>query len=342
MTYHDLLMTKTKNNMDAPSGQENSSSAYSYLLGASLAVGIGVMLIKRRFGGGICRSLAMMHGKTVIITGANTGIGKETALDLARREARVILACRDLNKAENTAAEIRRQIGSNSQGVVIVKRLDLASLKSVNEFCDDILQCEDRLDVLVNNAGIFQCPLWKTEDGFEMQYGVNHLGHFLLTNRLLELIKKSAPSRIVNVSSSLYKRGKIDFENLNFEKHPYNKVAAYANSKLAGVICGRELHRQLEGSGVSVYTLHPGVIRTELGRHFPWWQLKLAFPIMWLFMKSPVQGAQTTIHCVVAGELEGVSGCYYGDCKEEPFPVTHDDAVAKKLWEVSEKMTGLA
>ncbi|XP_072040018.1 retinol dehydrogenase 14-like [Amphiura filiformis] len=322
-------------------GQQESFLS-PYLLGAGLAVGIGVFFLKRHCGGGICRSLATMRGKTVIITGSNTGLGKETALDLARREARVILACRDLDKAEKAAADIRLRLGSG-QGDLVVKKLDLASLKSVNEFCDDILKTENKVDVLVNNAGIFQCPFWKTEDGFEMQFGVNYLGHFLLTNRLLDLLKKSSPSRVVMVSSKLYKRGKIDFENLNSEKQ-YNKEAAYSNSKLAMVLFAQELARQLEGSGVGIYTLHPGVVRTELGRHFPPIMLRLAFPLMWLIFKSPVQGAQTNIYCSVAEELEGVSGRYYGDCAEKPFPEVKnaDEAVAKKLWEVSEKMTGLA
>ena len=314
-----------------------------YLLGAGLAVGIGVFLLKRHFAGGVCRSLATLQGKTVIITGANTGIGKETALDLARRKARVILACRDHDKAQEAAADIRRRIDVAQSGDVLVKNLDLASLKSINEFCDDVLKTENRIDVLVNNAGIFQCPFWKTEDGFEMQFGVNYLGHFLLTNRLLDLLKESSPSRIVMVSSALYKRGKIDFENLNSEKH-YNKQAAYNNSKLAMVLFAQELARQLEGSGVCVHTLHPGVVMTELGRHFPLTMRLLAFPLMWLVMKSRVQGAQTNIYCSVAEELEGVSGHYYGDCAEKPFYDVQnaDEAVAKKLWEVSEKMTGLA
>ena len=331
--------------MDIPASNRETdqrSILSPYLFGAGLAVGIGILLIKRHFGGGVCRSLAQMKGKTVIITGANTGIGKETALDLARREARVILACRDLEKAEKAAADIRRKTEGLVKADLIVKRLDLASLKSVNDFCDDILKTEDRIDVLVNNAGIFQCPFWKTEDGFEMQFGVNYLGHFLLTNRLLNLLKKSSPSRIVMVSSALHKRGKIDFDNLNSEKQ-YDKGAAYASSKLAMVLFAKELHRQLEGTEVSVYTLHPGVVRTELGRHFPAVTLTLAYPLMWLVCKSPVQGAQTTIHCSVAGELEGLSGHYYGDCQEKPFPEVKnaDDAVAKKLWEVSERMAGL-
>ena len=149
-------------------------------------------------GGSFNDKKTTLNGKTVIITGANTGIGKETAIDLAKRGARVILACRDLIRANEAAGEIRRVTGN---GNVFVEILDLASFDSIRKFASKILAQEERIDILINNAGIMYCPKWKTKEGFEMQFGVNHLGHFLLTNLLLEKIKKSAPSRIVNVSS---------------------------------------------------------------------------------------------------------------------------------------------
>uniref|UniRef100_A0A3Q1GW59 Uncharacterized protein n=1 Tax=Anabas testudineus TaxID=64144 RepID=A0A3Q1GW59_ANATE len=153
--------------------------------------------------GGVCRSKVRLDGKTVLVTGANTGIGKETALDMARRGETLRLTCRDLTRARIAADEIRQKSGN---GNVVVKKVDLASLQSVRDFAKDITENEERLDILINNAGIciMMCPKWKTDDGFEMQFGVNHLGHFLLTNCLLDLLKKSAPSRIVIVSSLVH------------------------------------------------------------------------------------------------------------------------------------------
>ncbi|XP_022107016.1 uncharacterized protein LOC110988085 [Acanthaster planci] len=315
----------------------------------SLVLGIGtvgLLFFRRYFHGAKCRSLAQLSGKTVIVTGANTGIGKATALDLARRHARVILACRDIQKATKGAEDIRRSTRSEQ---LVVKHLDLASLISIREFCNDILETEPRLDILINNAGVSWLPKFtKTEDGLEMQMGVNHFGHFLLTNRLLGLLKKSSPgARIVIVSSALYKKGKIDFSNLNSEKS-YNRFQAYYDSKLSNVLFGQELHRRLEAerAGVSVYTLHPGVVNSELNRHtmHPFLLKFFLRPLFWLFMKTPTQGAQTTIYCAVAGELEGLSGLYYGNCKEHPFPPVAslaDENIAKKLWEASERLTGL-
>lgn len=281
-----------------------------------------------------------LDGKTVIVTGANTGIGKETAVDLAGRGARVILACRNVPKAQQVAEEILKKTGSSK---VIVKELDLASLKSVRNFARDINETEDRLDILINNAGVMRCPYWKTEDGFEMQFGVNHLGHFLLTNLLLGLLQRSQPSRVINVSSLAHTRGKIRFDDLQSEQD-YHPGQAYAQSKLANVLFTRELSKKLDDTDVIVTSLHPGVVKTELGRH-----LSLAYsvlarivfaPLVWLIFKTPWQGAQTTIHCAVSEDME--SGLYYSDCKpKEVAEQGRDDAVAKKLWEVSADLVGL-
>ena len=205
----------------------------------AIVVVAGMFLLKKYLSGGVCRSKARLDGKTVIITGANTGIGKETALDLAKRGARVILACRDLDKANTAANEIREASGNSG---ILVKKLDLASKNSVREFADGIVKGETKLDILINNAGIMCCPCWKTEDGFDMQFGVNHLGHFLLTNLLIDLLKRSAPSRVVNVSSNAH-RGEIDLDDLNSEKS-YSRVGAYSNSKLANILFTRELSRR--------------------------------------------------------------------------------------------------
>ncbi|XP_041651960.1 retinol dehydrogenase 11-like [Cheilinus undulatus] len=304
--------------------------------------GVGLFGVKKWMAGGVCHSKARLDGKTVLITGGNTGIGKETAVDLARRGARVILACRDMDRANKAAEDVKKSSGSDN---VVVKKLDLASLQSVRQLAKDVVASEERLDVLINNAGVMACPKWQTEDGFEMQFGVNHLGHFLLTHCLLDLLKKSAPSRIVNVSSLAHEKGKIFFDDIHSEKN-YHPWKSYSQSKLANVLFTRELANRLQGTGVTAYSLHPGVIRTELGRHFwpsvPLWRRALYKPIMFL-VKSPTQGAQTTIYCAVEESLQNQSGLYYSDCAPKTAaPQGRDDEAAKKLWDLSASMVGLS
>ncbi|XP_040899566.1 retinol dehydrogenase 13 isoform X1 [Toxotes jaculatrix] len=309
------------------------------LLGLSL---ICVAVLRRWIAGGVCRCSVRLDGKTVLITGANTGIGKETSRDLARRGARVVMACRDLTRAERAAEEIRRTTGN---GNVVIRHLDLASVYSVRQFAKDFLDSEDRLDILINNAGVMMCPKWLTEDGFETQLAVNHLGHFLLTNLLLPKLKSSAPSRVVNVSSIAHQGGRIDFDDLFFSRKPYSPLESYRQSKLANVLFSRELARRLRGSGVSSFCLHPGVIRTELGRHvqgwFPLLGVLLSLPSL-LLMKTPSQGCQTTVYCTVTPGLERRSGQYFSDCAErEAAPEGRDDEVARRLWEESARLVGL-
>ncbi|NXJ66934.1 RDH14 dehydrogenase, partial [Rostratula benghalensis] len=324
-------------------------------LATALALGGGFLLAAWRWlrgaaraAGAVAGSGASMRGKTVIITGANSGLGRAAAAELLRMQARVIMGCRDRARAERAAREIRAELGEQGEaeeggGELVVRELDLASLRSVRAFCHRVLQEEPRLDVLINNAGVFQCPYMKTEDGFEMQFGVNHLGHFLLTNLLLGLLKNSAPSRIVVVSSKLYKYGEINFEDLNSEIS-YNKSFCYSRSKLANILFARELARRLEGTGVTVNSLHPGIVRTNLGRHvnIPLLAKPLFNLVSWAFFKTPLEGAQTSIYLASSPDVEGVSGKYFGDCKEEELlPKAMDDLVARKLWDISEVMVGL-
>lgn len=183
----------------------------------------------------------------------------------------------------------------------------------------------------------------RTEDGFEMQFGVNHLGHFLLTNLLLGLLKSSAPSRIVVVSSKLYKYGDINFEDLNSEQN-YNKSFCYSQSKLANILFTRELARRLEGTNVTVNVLHPGIVRTNMGRyiHIPLLVKPLYHLVSWIFFKTPEEGARTSVYLASSPEVEGVSGKYFGDCKEEELlPKAMDESIARKLWDVSEIMVGI-
>ncbi|KAK2883661.1 hypothetical protein Q8A67_017298 [Cirrhinus molitorella] len=286
--------------------------------------------------------VGLMRGKTVIVTGANSGIGKATAAELLKLQARVIMACRDRQRAEEAAQDVKNQAGP-SQGEVVIKHLDLASLQSVRSFCEEVIREEPRIDVLINNAGLYQCPYSKTEEGYEMQLGVNHLGHFLLTNLLLDLLKQSAPSRIVVVSSKLYKYGSINFEDLNSEQN-YNKAFCYSQSKLANLLFTRELARKLEGTGVTVNALTPGIVRTRLGRHvnIPLLIKPLFLLVSWLFFKSPLEGAQTPLYLACSPEVEGVSGKCFANCEEEQLlSKATDDHTAKRLWDLSESMVGL-
>ncbi|XP_036688560.1 retinol dehydrogenase 13 isoform X2 [Balaenoptera musculus] len=309
------------------------------------AVG-GAVLLKDFVAGGACPSKTTIPGKTVIVTGANTGIGKQTALELAKRGGTIILACRDLEKCEAAAKEIR---GETLNHHVNARHLDLASLKSIREFAAKIIEEEERVHILINNAAVMRCPHWTTEDGFEMQLGVNYLGHFLLTNLLLDKLKASAPSRIINLSSLAHVAGHIDFEDLNWEKRKYDTKAAYCQSKLAVVLFTKELSRRLQGAcgtGVTVNALHPGVARTELGRHTGMHRSAFSSftlgPIFWLLVKSPQLAAQPSTYLAVAEELEGVSGKYFEGLKEKaPAPEAEDEEVAQRLWAESARLVGL-
>ncbi|NWI16189.1 RDH12 dehydrogenase, partial [Crypturellus soui] len=309
---------------------------------------VPVFFSSRRYvAGGQCKSTAKLDGKVVIITGANTGIGKETARDLARRGehplviAVVILACRDIAKGEAAANEICAETGNQQ---VIVKKMDLADTKSIREFAENVLAEEKELHILINNAGVMLCPYSKTADGFEMHLGVNHLGHFLLTFLLLERLKQSAPARIVNVSSLAHHGGRIRFHDLHGEKS-YNRGLAYCHSKLANVLFTRELARRLQGkslsgAGFTANSLHPGSVCSELVRHsviMTWLWKVFSF-----FLKTPREGAQTSVYCAVAEELDSVTGQYFSDCQPAYVsPRGRDDETAKKLWSVSCELLGI-
>ncbi|KAF4088074.1 hypothetical protein AMELA_G00078590 [Ameiurus melas] len=278
-----------------------------------------------------------LDGKTVVITGANTGIGKETAIDLAKRGMRVIIACRDMEKADEAAKEIAEVSGNQN---VVCKKLDLANSNSIREFAQNINSEEKQLNILINNAGVMACPHSKTADGFEMQIGVNHMGHFLLTFLLIDLLKRSAPARIVTVSSMAHKWGTINLDDINSEKS-YDKSKAYSQSKLANVLFTRCLAKKLQGTGVTTYVLHPGVVQTELWRHMNRPQ-QAAIWLIKPFTKTSVQGAQTTIYCAVAPELETKSGNYYSDCAPANCSsAAMDDEMAQRLWDLSCQMLSI-
>ncbi|XP_038058817.1 retinol dehydrogenase 12-like [Patiria miniata] len=305
-----------------------------------------------------CRSNASLEGKTVVITGANSGIGKVTALDLARRGARVILACRNLQKAEDAAKEIKTRTGNSE---VVVRHLDLARLQSVREFARKINEEEKKLDILINNAGIpeFGHEGDVTKDNFHAVFGTNHFGHFLLTNLLLDLLKKSAPSRVVTVSSNAHERvrSSLDLSRAVDARRPgrtdgaapvlYPHLRDYAQSKLANILFSRELARRLESTGVTSVSLHPGVVFSS------WWlNMKvnsvrtlvyyINCPIMWLTFIDEEAGAQTTLHCALDESVSQLPGRYFANCAaEQPSELARDDEMARRLWDVSCQATAL-
>ncbi|XP_078087790.1 retinol dehydrogenase 12 [Mustelus asterias] len=282
-----------------------------------------------------------LTGKTAIVTGANTGIGRYIAQDLAQRNARVILACRSLERGGRAEREIRHRTGNNNVHLRIV---DTSSMESVRRFSERIKKEEKRLDILVNNAAASGSQLTITPEGLEQTIATNYLGPFLLTNLLLDLMKCSQNVRIVNISSMIHKRGKIDFRHFNGENLPNSYGAVmYNNTKLMNVLFTLELCNRLRHTGVTVNTVHPGLVLTEIMRNQPLYKRAIFKLIGSFFFKSPEEGAVSTIYCAVSEEMEGVSGKYIdSDCSLTlPCPTARDKALAKKLWDVSESLTGL-
>ncbi|XP_069676628.1 retinol dehydrogenase 11-like isoform X2 [Periplaneta americana] len=298
----------------------------------------GVLKIYVKLTTGVCRSRRRLEGKTAIVTGANTGIGKETARDLAQRGAKVILACRDVDKGKTACEEI---IASTGNSNVVVRHLNLSSLASVRKFANDIIKSESHLEILVNNAGAAGMGNKKTSDNLQIGMQVNHFGPFLLTCLLTGLLKRSAPSRIVVVSSMAYKYARFDLDNLNSEKW-FADTQVYCYSKLANVLMANELARRLKDTGVTVNSLHPGVVATEFLRRLPSLIRPIPENIINIFCKNPWEGAQTSVYLAVSDEVEGVTGKYFSDCKEASMSRTAmDEGIAKKLWEMSERLVGL-
>lgn len=275
-----------------------------------------------------------MKGKRVLITGGNSGIGIITARELAGKGAEVVLACRDTDKT----SEALEVINASAEIPAVNLPVDLASLQSVRDLAATFLGKYDRLDVLINNAGLFPPKQRLTDDGFEMQMGVNHLSHFLLTNLLLDCLKASAPARVITVTSTLHKKAeKLDFDTFKgFEK--YNPSAAYNQSKLANVLFAYELAKRLEGTGVTSTTLHPGAVNTDIIRDMPW----LVRKAIGFIFTTPEKGASTSIMLASDESLEGATAKYYDQCKEdEPSPMADDAGLREKLWNVSADLVGL-
>jgi len=287
------------------------------------------------------RAIPDQTGRVAIVTGANTGIGFETAAALAARHAKVVLACRNAQKAEDALARIRARTPDADLEFL---ELDLASLASVKRFAGAFDSAGDRLDLLINNAGVMAPPLGQTDDGFELHFGCNHLGHFALTGRLMARLEATPGARVVMVSSLTHRMAAMDFDNLNAEKG-YRKMAAYGQSKLANLLFTFELQRRLEraGSGVLSVASHPGWTGTEIQRHSS--LIEFFTPLA----PGPDLGALTTLRAAVDPEARG--GDYYGPRgifelmgypkKVRTSPAARNVPNAERLWRISEELTGV-
>nr|XP_022339322.1 retinol dehydrogenase 11-like [Crassostrea virginica] len=277
-----------------------------------------------------------LSGKTVIVTGANTGVGFETALDLAKRNGRIILACRNREKGEVAKSRIIQLTGNTN---VVFKQLDMSLMSSIREFVSIISTEEKAVDILINNAGVVN---WKeniTAEGFENTFATNYYGPFLLTTLLLDLLKKSPNSRIVNVGSIASMGGSVDLDTVmarrSFTRKEYN------DSKLALLIFTKELARKIAETGIVATYVHPGTIRSELFRNLPWILQFIIIGIMRPFIKTPVEGAQPVLFCALEDSVE--PGGYYMDCRLYDHTLwvpksAYDEGLAKKLWESTERI----
>ena len=278
-----------------------------------------------------------LAGKTILITGATSGIGRATAVGLADQGARLLLVGRTPERIEETREEIRRRTGRDD---AVLLRADLSSREGVHRLAEDVLARSPRLDVLLNNAGVTLLSRQTTADGFEATFATNHLAYFLLTGLLLPRLRASAPARIVSVASDAHRWGRLDLDDLQNERR-YRGMRVYGQSKTANILWNSELARRLEGSGVTANCLHPGGIQSNLGRGNGRLLDGVHTLISKLFLKSPEEGARTSLYLAAAPEVEGISGRYFARCREHrAAPHATDPELARHLWEKSEQLTG--
>jgi NAD(P)-dependent dehydrogenase (short-subunit alcohol dehydrogenase family) len=276
-----------------------------------------------------------MGGKVALVTGGTSGIGKATAMALSAMGADVVVVGRDPERGERAAAEIRAQTG----GRVDLALADLSSQAEVRNLAEEFKKRYDRLDVLVNNAGLVQSTRTETLDGLETTFATNHLAPFLLTNLLQDLLEKSAPSRVVIVSSEAERWGNIDFDDLQSKKK-YRGFPVYGMTKLANIMFTYELAERLKGTGVTATCMHPGAVNTRFGTNNTG-PMTILFRAFKPLMRTPDQGADTVIWLASSPEVEGLSGRYYSDRKPiEPKKIANDPAARRRLWEESERLTG--
>lgn len=289
------------------------------------------------------KNVASQHGRIVIITGANSGIGYETALALAQKDATIVMACRDLKSAATAMSKIKT-IYSKAQ--ITCMEIDLSSLQSVRNFVETFKNNFDRLDLLINNAGIMMSPYKLTDDGFENQLATNFIGHFALTGLLMQLLLHTANSRVITLSSLSFKWAPINFDDLHFSKK-YDRKKAYGQSKRACLVFAYELNKRLSESNANTISIaaHPGLSKTNLDRYFP----SLIRPLGILFLQNQKKGALPILFASLQSELKGgeyIGPDGFGEMRGNPTVVDSDDAtknrdIAHRLWEVAEKITGV-
>jgi NAD(P)-dependent dehydrogenase (short-subunit alcohol dehydrogenase family) len=281
----------------------------------------------------------IMQGKTVLVTGATNGIGKVTALELARMGAQVVIVGRS---AERSAAVVQEIQGKTGNGQVEALVGDLSLRREVRRVAEEFKAGHSRLHVLVNNAGAIYDQRQETEEGLERTFALNHISYFLLTNLLLDVLKASAPARVVNVSSGAHAMGKLDFNDLQNQKsYSMGGFRAYGQSKMMNILFTYELARRLKDTGVTVNALHPGAVATGFGRNNRGLFNRI-FAMLGPFMLTPERGAETSLYLASSPEAEGVTGRYFE--RKQPTasaPASYDEATQRRLWEVSEAITGL-
>ncbi|MDP6979543.1 MAG: SDR family NAD(P)-dependent oxidoreductase [Myxococcota bacterium] len=294
-----------------------------------------------------------LTGKTILVTGASTGLGEETSRALASKDARVIMASRDVEKLEAAAARVSESTGNKQ---IQVLQLDLGNFASIRKAAAEALEMAPRIDVLINNAGVMACPLMRTSEGHEMQFGTNHLGHFLLTGLLEPALEASGDARIVNLSSGGHKFSAVNLDDWNYESGEYDKWQAYGRSKTANALFSVALDKRLAGKGIRAFAVHPGAIMTELSRHLTPDDVKAiredgprdSGPMTF---KTIPQGAATSVWAATSPSLEGKGGIYLEDCRIAELastPLSHDGYVphavdpsdAEGLWTLSEQIVG--
>jgi NAD(P)-dependent dehydrogenase (short-subunit alcohol dehydrogenase family) len=279
-----------------------------------------------------------MKNKIVLITGATSGVGKETARNLLIKEAELILLARNMEKAESVRKDLMATTGSSKIHLI---ECDLADLRQVNDAVNEVLKNFDRLDVLINNAGAIYPDRALSHDGFEMTFAVNHLAHFLLTTGLLGLIKNTPGSRIINVSSEAHRSGKLDFDDLMWEKRKFSSFKVYSDAKLCNLYFTYELASRLETFGIPVNALHPGVVRSSFGSLFKG-MIGFLFSLARPFMIGPVKGAETSVYLATDDKVSSVTSKYFK--KKKPVassPISYDKDIARKLWEISERLVSV-
>ncbi|KAJ8925965.1 hypothetical protein NQ315_009818 [Exocentrus adspersus] len=311
---------------------------WKYIAGTIVVSSVAYSLIKY-FRGGVCHCTARLDGLVVVITGANSGIGRALALELAQRGATLVLACRDVEKGLNAKKYIISHL-RNKNIKIFVKHLDLCDISSIIKFSDTLNKEFREIYALVNNAGVFYHPQGLTKDGFEITLQTNYLGHYILTHHLLKLLRKAVHARIVNVSSEAHRNVNIyDLKAVTKCQEEFRShFVAYGVSKLALVLFTKQLAKKLSNTNIIVNAANPGNVETNIYRNFPLlsnpWLYALQWPIRCLVVKTPKQGAQTLLHCLLTSNRS--TGQYYSDCKLDlPSPIASNDQIAKDYYELT-------